>query len=84
MIDQLNQDAPDRIGLDVAIAGLNFRSEDRDVRSVLKRLFLEALPPGDHERQADRIRRVTHMNRGTFRRLMRYAQEDAQQRTSRA
>lgn len=68
--------------LDLAIMGLTYRSSDMDVRRVLEMMYHEPLPPDEHDRQAERVRRITRMNRATFRRLMKYAQETAQQRSS--
>lgn len=73
---------PSGSALDLAISGLSYRSSDSEVRRVLEMMYREPMPPDEHDRQAERVRRTMRMNRATFRRLMRYAQEAVQQRGS--
>jgi hypothetical protein len=77
-----NKKPPSGSSLDIAIANLDFRSSDIEVRRVLEMMYREPLLPDEHERQSERVRRIMRMNRATFRRLMRYAQEAVQQRGS--
>lgn len=70
----LHKRRPEPTALDRAIAALDHKSDDNDIRRVLETLFDQGLPPNEHERLADRIRRNTHMNRATFRRYEKIAQ----------
>lgn len=65
--------------LENALKGLDHTADERHVKSVLELLFLEPLPPGEHEATADRVRRLARMNRGTFKRILRRAQDSVQQ-----
>ncbi len=56
------------------IAALSPNADDRDIKEALKALFREALPPDEHERCAEHIRRLTRLSRGTFKRLMKHTQ----------
>jgi hypothetical protein len=58
--------------LEAQIAGLSTASSDADVFGVI-RAAASGLPEAAQEKAFDRIRRNTHMNRGSFKRLLKHA-----------
>lgn len=65
--------------LDQVIAGLSAASTEQHIKNVLAELFRARLSAPDHDRQAEAIRRITRMNRGTFKRHLKHAQAAALQ-----
>lgn len=54
------------------VEGLNDRSQERDIKAAI-RAVAKDVPPEQLDKAFDRVRRACHMNRGTFKRLMKHA-----------
>ncbi|AXQ68846.1 hypothetical protein HOU00_gp279 [Caulobacter phage CcrPW] len=54
------------------VTGLTDRSQEREIKAAI-RAVAKDVPPEQHDKAFDRVRRACHMNRGTFKRLMKHA-----------